>query len=279
MHLWVRVKDESLGLSGQGFYNDAMVEHDGHVGQLLDVLDELGIADNTIVVYSTDNGPHYNAWPDGAISPWRSEKNSNWEGAYRVPAFARWPGKFPAGKTLNGIVSHQEWLPTLLAAAGEPDIIGKLRDGYQAGDKEFRVHIDGYNALDYFMGETEESPRDWFFYTSDDGLITAIRLGDWKAVFYEQRAKTMQLWAEPFVPLRLPKLFHLRRDPFERADENSNSYWDWILEHVFVMYPMQALAAEQLQSFADFPPRQEPAAFNLDAILEQMTDAGGGGMH
>ena len=279
MHLWVRVKEESLGLSGQGFYNDAMVEHDGHVGQLLDVLDELGITDNTIVMYSTDNGPHYNAWPDGAISPWRSEKNSNWEGAFRVPAFARWPGKFPAGKTLNGIVSHQEWLPTLLAAAGEPDIVAKLREGHKAGDKEFRVHIDGYNCLPYFMGETEESPRDWFFYTSDDGLITAIRLGDWKAVFYEQRAKTMALWAEPFVALRLPKIFHLRRDPFERADENSNSYWDWVLEHIFVMYPMQALAAEQIQSFAEFPPRQKPAAFNLDTILAQMTDAGGGGMH
>jgi arylsulfatase len=196
-----------------------------------------------------------------------------------VPCFVRWPGKFPAGKTLNGIVSHQEWLPTLLAAAGQPDIVEELKAGYQAGDKEFRVHIDGYNLLPYLTGETDESPRNWFFYTSDDGLITAIRLEDWKAVFYEQRAKTMQLWAEPFVPLRLPKLFHLRRDPFERADENSNSYWDWILEHIFVMYPMQALAAEQLQSFAEFPPRQEPAAFNLDAILEQMTDAGGGGMH
>jgi len=230
-------------------------------------------------MYSTDNGPHYNAWPDGAISPWRSEKNSNWEGAYRVPCFVRWPGKFPEGKTLNGIVSHQEWLPTLLAVAGEPDIVDELKAGYQAGDKHFKVHIDGYNLLPYLTGETDESPRNWFFYTSDDGLITAIRLEDWKAVFYEQRAKTMQLWAEPFVPLRLPKIFHLRRDPFERADENSNSYWDWVLEHVFVMYPMQALAAEQIQSFADFPPRQKPAAFNLDGILEQMTDAGGSGMH
>ena len=279
MHLWTRIKPEIEGISGQGFYNDAMVDHDRQVGDLLDLLDELGIADDTIVVYSTDNGPHYNAWPDGAISPWRSEKNSNWEGAYRVPCFARWPGKFPAGTILNGIVSHQEWLPTLLAAAGEPDIVEKLRDGHQAGDKSFRVHIDGYNCLPYFTGEADESPRDWFFYTSDDGQITAIRYQDWKAVFYEQRATTMQLWAEPFVPLRMPKLFHLRRDPFERADENANSYWDWYLEHVFVLYPMQALAAEQLQSFKDFPPRQEPASFNLDRIMEAMEDAGGGGHH
>jgi len=279
MHLWTRIKDETKGISGQGFYNDAMVEHDGHVGQLLDLLDELGITDNTIVMYSTDNGPHFNTWPDAAITPWRSEKNSNWEGAYRVPCFARWPGKFPAGKVLNGIVTHQEWLPTLLTAAGAPNIVEELRVGHQAGDNHFKVHIDGYNCLPYFTGETEDSPRDWFFYTNDDGLVTGIRYGDWKAVFYEQRAKTMQLWAEPFVPLRMPKIFNLRRDPFERADENANSYWDWYLEHVFVIYPMQALAAEQIQSFIEFPPRQKPAAFNLDTVLERMEDAAGGGLH
>ena len=279
MHFRTRVKEESLGLSGQGFYNDAMVEHDGLVGQMLDIVDELGIAEDTIVVYSTDNGPHFNTWPDAAITPWRSEKNSNWEGAYRVPCFARWPGKFPEGVTLNGIVSHQEWLPTLLAAAGEPDVVEKLESGYRVGDKDFKVKIDGYNCLDYFAGATDESPRDWFFYTSDDGLITAIRYGDWKAVFFEQRAKTMQMWAEPFVALRMPKIFNLRRDPFERADENANVYWDWMLDHVFVMYPMQALAAEQLQSFREFPPRQKPAAFNLDSILASMDDASGGGLH
>ena len=279
MHLWTRIPEEAEGISGQGFYNDAMVLHDRHVGKLLDLLDELGIAEDTIVVYSTDNGPHYNTWPDGAISPWRSEKNSNWEGAYRVPCFARWPGKFPAGKMLNGIVTHQEWLPTLLAAAGEPDIVEKLRAGHQAGDKHFKVHIDGYDTLPYLTGETDESPREWFFYTNDDGLIVAIRYLDWKAVFHEQRAKTLQLWAEPFVPLRLPKLFNLRRDPFERADENSNGYWNWVIEHVFVIYPMQALAAEQIRSFLEFPPRQKPAAFNLDAVLEKMQDASGGGLH
>ena len=279
MHFRTRIKEESLGLSGQGFYNDAMVEHDGLVGEMLDLLDDLELSENTIVVYSTDNGPHFNTWPDAAITPWRSEKNSNWEGAYRVPCFVRWPGKFEAGKTLTGIMSHQEWLPTLVAAAGEPGIVEKLRDGYDADGKYFRVHVDGYDALPYLLGETDESPRDWFFYTSDDGLITAIRYGDWKAVFHEQRAKGMQLWAEPFVPLRMPKIFNLRRDPFERADENANIYWDWVLDHIFVMYPMQALAAEQIQSFAEFPPRQKPAAFNLDSVLEQMDDAGGGGLH
>ncbi|MCH9640828.1 MAG: arylsulfatase [Actinomycetia bacterium] len=279
MHLWTRLKAESDGLSGQGFYNDAMVEHDGHVGQLLDLLDELGITENTIVMYSTDNGPHYNTWPDGAISPWRSEKNSNWEGAYRVPCFARWPQRFAAGTTLNGIMTHQEWLATFLAAVGEPDITDKLRAGHSVGDKTFRVHIDGYNALPYLSGETDQSPRDWFFYTSDDGQVTAIRIGDWKIVFNEQRAKTMQLWAEPFVPLRIPKIFNLRRDPFERADENSNGYWNWVLEHIFVLYPAQALAAQQLQTLAEFPPRQKPAAFNLDRVLDQMQEATGGGLH
>jgi arylsulfatase len=279
MHLWTRIPEDAEGISGQGFYNDAMVLHDRHVGRFLDLLDELGIAENTLLVYSTDNGPHYNTWPDGGITPWRAEKNTNWEGAYRVPCFARWPGTFPAGTVLTGIVSHQEWLPTMLAAAGEPDIVGKLLEGHQAGEKTFTVHIDGFNALPYLTGETDESPRDWYFYANDDGQIVAIRYGDWKAVFHDQRAKTMQLWAEPFVPLRLPKIFNLRRDPFERADENANGYWNWLLEHVFVIYPMQALAAEQLQSFRDFPPRQAPAAFNLDSVLANMEDATGGGLH
>ena len=279
MHFRTRIKKETVGKSGQGFYNDAMVEHDEHVGKLLGILDELGITEDTIVLYSTDNGPHYNTWPDGAISPWRSEKNSNWEGAFRVPSFARWPGKFTAGKVLNGIVTHQEWLPTLLAAAGLPDIKEKLLKGYKAGEKTFKVHIDGYNALPYLMGEAEESPRNWFFYVNDDGKLVAIRIGDWKLVFYEQRAKTLQLWAEPFVELRVPKIFNLRQDPFERADENSNTYWDWVIDHVFCLYQAQELAAEQLKTFIDFPPRQKPAAFNLDRILESMKDASGGGMH
>jgi arylsulfatase len=278
MHCWTRIPQEAEGISGQGFYNDGMVLHDRHVGMLLNLLDELGITDDTIVQYSTDNGPHYNTWPDGAITPWRSEKNSNWEGAYRVPCLVRWPNRFEAGKVVNGICTHQEWLPTLLAAAGAPDIIDKLKAGHSANGKHFRVKIDGYNLLPYLTGATEECPRGWFFYTNDDGKIVAIRYGDWKAVFAEQRAKTMQLWAEPFVDLRMPKIFNLRRDPFERADENSNGYWNWMVEHLFVIYPMQALAAEQVQSFREFPPRQKPGAFNLDRVIEQMKEATDGGM-
>ena len=215
MHFRTHIPEDAAGLSGQGFYNDAMVLHDQAVGRILDKLDELGIAEDTIVLYSTDNGPHYNTWPDAAITPWRSEKNSNWEGAYRVPSFARWPGKFESGKTLNGITSHQDWLPTLLAAAGDPDVNEKLLEGYAVGDKVFNVHVDGLNLLPYLMGETDECPRNHFYYVNDDGSLVALRVGDWKVVFQEQRAKTMQLWAEPFVELRLPKIFNLQRDPFE----------------------------------------------------------------
>jgi arylsulfatase len=279
MHFRTHIPEEAEGLSGQGFYNDGMVLHDRNVGQMLDLLDELGIVDDTIVQYSTDNGPHFNSWPDAAITPWRSEKNSNWEGAYRVPCFVRWPGKFEAGRTVNGIATHQEWLPTLLAAAGEPDVKEKLLEGHEANGKEFKVHIDGYNLLPYLLGEADESPRTFFFYTNDDGQITAIRINDWKVVFMEQRAKRMQLWAEPFVELRLPKIFNLRRDPFERADENSNTYWDWWFDHIPAMYVAQALTAEQIQTFKDFPPRQKPASFNLDRVLEKMQEATDGSLH
>jgi arylsulfatase len=196
-----------------------------------------------------------------------------------VPAFVRWPGKFEAGITLNGIVTHQEWLPTLLAAAGEPDVKEKLLEGHQAGDKTFHVHIDGYNILPYLLGEADESPRKFFFYTNDDGGITAIRINDWKVVFMEQRAKAMQLWAEPFVELRLPKIFNLRRDPFERADESANTYWDWWFDHIPAMYVAQALTIEQIQSFKEFPPRQKPASFNLDRVLEKMQEATDGSLH
>lgn len=279
MHFRTHVDPKDAGRSGQGFYNDAMCSHDEHVGLLLDKLDELGIADNTIVMYSTDNGPHYNSWPDAGITPFRSEKNTNWEGAWRVPAFFRWPGKIPAGKVLNGIVSHQDILPTLLAAAGDPDIAQKLLKGHKAGDKTFKVHIDGHDMLPYFTGQAEESPRKAFFYINDDGLLVALRFHDWKAVFMEQRARQLQCWLEPFVPLRAPKLFHLRRDPFERADENSNTYYDWYLSHAFILGGAQGIVASQIQSMLDFPPRQKPASFNLDRVLEQLKDAQGGGMH
>ncbi len=275
MHFRTHIPDEAHGASGQGFYNDAMTLHDRHVGRLLKTLDDYGIADDTIVLYSTDNGPHYNTWPDAAITPFRSEKNTNWEGGFRVPSFARWPGKFRQGAILNGIVAHQDWLPTLLAAAGDPDINEKLLHGHKAGDKEFRVHIDGHNMMSYFCGERDESPRTDFLYVSDDGNLIALRHGDWKAVFMEQRAKTMQLWAEPFVPLRVPKLFHLRRDPFERADENANVYWDWVADHLFMLVPAQAIVKTMLQTIKEYPPRQKPSSFNLDRVLEQIQDVGG----
>ncbi|MGE0153048.1 MAG: arylsulfatase [Reyranellaceae bacterium] len=279
MHFRTHTAKKHEGKSGQGFYNDAMVAHDEHIGELLAKLDELGIADNTIVMYSTDNGPHFNTWPDAGITPFRSEKNTNWEGAWRVPAFVRWPGKIKPGTVLNGIVSHQDWLPTLLAAAGEPDIKQKLMDGHKAGNKTFKVHIDGHNMLPYLTGQATESPRESFFYISDDGDVLAIRMRDWKLVLMEQRAKQLLCWGEPFVRLRFPKIFNLRRDPFERADESSNTYWDWVITHIYFLYGMQAIVGQQIESFKKFPPRQKPASFNLDAVLHTLQEAGGGGGH
>jgi arylsulfatase len=272
MHFRTHVAEKHKGKSGQGDYNDVMVAHDENIGRMLDKLDELGIADNTIVMYSTDNGPHYNSWPDAGISPFRSEKNTNWEGGWRVPAFVRWPAKFKAGTVLNGIVSLQDWLETFLAAAGVPDIKEKLHQGYQAGEKYFKVHLDGYNMLPYLTGEVMESPRPFVFYFSDDGDLLAIRMGDWKVVLMEQRAKQLMCWVEPFVPLRVPKIFHLRRDPFERADENSNTYWDWMISHAYIMYGMQAIVAQQIDEFIKYPPRQKPASFNLDAVMRQLEE-------
>jgi len=279
MHFRTHCAKKHEGKSGQGFYNDVMVAHDEHVGELLKKLDDLGIAGNTIVMYSTDNGPHYNTWPDGAITPFRSEKNTNWEGAWRVPAFVRWPGKIPAGKVLNGIVSHQDMLPTLLAAAGEPDVVEKMKKGYKAGNKTFKVHLDGNSMLDYFTGAAKESPRLGFFYINDDGELVSLRYGDWKIVFMEQRARQLMCWAEPFVKLRTPKLFNLRRDPFERADENSNTYWDWYLDHCFALYAAQVIVAKEIRAFKEFPPRQKPASFNLDRVMEDLQSASGGGAH
>lgn len=274
MHFRTHCAEKHKGKSGQGFYNDVMVAHDEHIGQMLDKLDELGIADNTIVMYSTDNGPHYNTWPDAGITPFRSEKNTNWEGAWRVPAFVRWPGKFDSGSVVNGVVSHQDWLPTLLAAVGETDIKEKLLTGHQAAGKNFKVHIDGFNMLPYLTGEVEKCPRDNFFYISDDGDIVAIRMEDWKVVLMEQRAKQLMCWFEPFVPLRIPKLFNLRRDPFERADDNSNTYWDWFIDRAYAIYGMQELVSQQIKAFVEFPPRQKPASFNLERVMEQLQQAG-----
>jgi arylsulfatase len=230
-------------------------------------------------MYSTDNGPHYNSWPDAGITPYRSEKNTNWEGGWRVTAFVRWPGQIPAGSVLNGIVSHQDWLPTLMAAAGEPEIGKKLLAGHKVGATTFKVHLDGFNMLPYITGKVKESPRSSFFYISDDGEVLALRFGDFKVVLAEQRAKQLACWFEPFVKLRAPKMFNLRRDPFERADENSNTYWDWVISHEFLVFRMQEIVASQIEAFVKFPPRQKPAAFNLDAVMVHLQQAGGGGNH
>jgi arylsulfatase A-like enzyme len=270
MHFRTHVKPELRGISGQNEYADGMVEHDRHVGKLLDKLDELGLADNTIVFYSTDNGPHYNTWPDAAATPFRGEKNTNWEGGWRVPAMVRWPGKVPAGTVTNEIMAHMDWLPTLLAAAGDPDIKEELLRGHVAGKKRFKVHLDGYNQLDLLLGNGP-SQRDELFYFSDDGDLMALRYRDWKVVFLEQRVKgTLQVWAEPFVPLRVPKLFNLRRDPYERADITSNTYFDWLLDRAFTIYAAQAIVGQFLQTFEAFPPRQKAASFTVDQALEKI---------
>jgi arylsulfatase len=270
MHFRTHVKAEHRGLSGQDEYSDGMVEHDMHVGELLKLIDELGLAGDTIVQYSTDNGPHYNTWPDAGTMPFRSEKNSNWEGAYRVPAFIRWPGRFPAGETRNGIVAHEDWLPTFAAAAGDADVKERLLKGTTIGGRSYRAHLDGYNMLDYLSGKVKESPRKEFWYVNDDGEIVAARYQDWKAVFLENRGMAFEVWREPFVQLRVPLLFNLRRDPFERAQHNSNTYNDWFLERPFVVVPIQTLAAQFLLSMKEYPPSQTPGSFNLSKIEEQL---------
>lgn len=235
----------------------------------------MGIADNTVVMYSTDNGPHYNTWPDAGTTPFRSEKNSNWEGAYRVPTFVRWPGKFPAGVTLNGIVSHEDWLPTFAAIAGDTDVKERLLKGTTINGRTYRNYIDGYNQLDYLTGKVKESPRNEFWYVNDDGQVVAARYDDWKVVFLENRGEAFGVWREPFTELRVPLLFHLRRDPFEKAQHNSNTYNDWFLERPFVIVPIQALAAKFLQTMQDYPPSQSPGSFNLSKIEETLRNAGG----
>jgi len=277
MHFRTHVKEANRGKSGQDEYGDGMVEHDGHVGALLKAIDELGIAGNTIVMYSTDNGPHYNTWPDAGTTPFRSEKNSNWEGAYRVPTFVRWPGQFPAGTTLNGIVSHEDWLPTFATIAGAPDIKERLLKGTTVNGRTYRNFVDGYNQLDYLTGKVKESPRKEFIYVNDDGQIVAMRYMDWKVVFLENRGEAFGVWREPFVELRAPLLFNLRRDPFEKAQHNSNTYNDWFLERPFVIVPLQAMAGEFLKTMKDYPPSQTPGSFNLEKIQKQIEAAAKGG--
>jgi len=276
MHFRTHVKPELRGISGQDEYADGMVEHDMHVGKLLDKVDELGIADNTIVFYSSDNGVHMNTWPDAGMTPFRGEKNTNWEGGWRVPSTVRWPGKIPAGTVSNEIMHHMDWLPTFLAAAGDPDVKEKLKQGHSAGSKTFKVHLDGYNFLPYLTGQAEQGPRQEIFYFTDDGDLSALRYQDWKLVFLEQRAKgTLKLWANPFTPLRMPLIFNLRRDPFERSQITSNTYYDWLLDHVFFLIPAQSFVGNFIQTFRDFPPSQKAPSFSVDQAMEVLQSQGG----
>ena len=273
MHFRTHPKPESLGQAGrwQDPYHDVMIDHDKNVGAVLAKLDELGIADNTIVMYSTDNGPHANSWPDAATTPFRSEKNTNWEGAFRVPAMVRWPGKIRSGGISTEIVSHLDWIPTLLAAAGMPDVKDRLLAGYKIGDRTYKVHLDGFNQLAYLIGQQGKGARESYFYFSDDGDLLALRYDNWKIVFGQQRSPgTLAVWGEPFVHTRIPWLYNLRTDPFERADFTSNTYWDWYLDHAFLLVPAQRVVGEFLATFKDYPPRQKAASFTIDQALEKL---------
>ena len=273
MHFRTHIADEIRGQAGrwQSEYHDAMVEHDKRIGSMLDLLDELGLAEDTIVVYSTDNGVHMNTWPDAGMTPFRNEKNSSWEGAFRVPALVRWPNKIDAGIVLNDIFSHGDWFPTFLAAAGAPDICEELREGKDLNGVEYKVHLDGYNQLRYLTGEADRSARDHFFYVSDEGDLMALRFSNWKILFLEQRAEgTLRVWAEPFTELRVPKIFNLRTDPFERADITSNTYYDWLLSHAYLLVPAQAYVMQMAASLVDFPPRQESSRFNVSAMIAKL---------
>jgi arylsulfatase len=274
MHAFTHVKAERRdkpGLTARTEYNDGMIEHDAHVGKILKALDNAGIADNTIVLYTTDNGPHKNSWPDGGTSPFRNEKATNWEGAFRVPCVIRWPGHIKPGSVANEIVSGHDWFPTLLAAAGDADVTDKLIKGMDIGGKTYKVHIDGYNQLPYLTGQVEKSPRRGFFYFNDDGDIVGVRVENWKIVFLEQRAPgTLRVWAEPFTALRTPKMFDLRADPYEQADITSNTYYGWFLEQAYVVLAGSTLTGEFLKTFKDFPPSQRPATFTIDQAMEKM---------
>ena len=271
MHVFTHLKKESEGKTGLGIYPDGMVEHDGHVGELLDYLDELGIADNTIVMYSSDNGAEVFTWPDGGTTPFHGEKATCWEGGFRVPALVRWPAKIPAGKVCNGVVHHMDWLPTLLAAAGEPNIKQKLRQGHTAGDKTFKVHLDGYNMLDYWKSGGEGAgPREEIFYFTDTGALAAVRHGDYKIHFMVQKAHGFDVWKNPYTAQGWPSLVNLRADPFERAMHESIGYGLWATKRMYAISAAAVITQDFLTSFLDFPPRQEPGSFNVDNIIKQM---------
>ncbi len=274
MHARTHVREEHRdkpGLTARTEYADGMIEHDAVVGEVLKSLDDMGIADNTIVIYTTDNGPHENTWPDAANSPFRNEKTSNWEGAFRVPAMVRWPGHIEPATQLNGIFSGLDWFPTLLAAAGDTDIKDRLLQGAAIAGKQYKNHLDGYNQLDYLTGKSPDSARNEFFYFNDDGDLVALRYENWKIVFEEQRAiGTMAIWAEPFTKLRVPKMFDLKADPYEKADITSNTYWDWLFTHAYLVVPAQAEVAKFFATFKEYPPAQRPASFSIDQIQEQL---------
>jgi arylsulfatase A-like enzyme len=274
MHIYTHLKPESKGKTGLGITADGMTEFDGMVGQLLDQLDDLKIADNTIVIWTTDNGAEVFSWPDGGTTPFKSEKNTNWEGGYRVPGLMRWPGVIKPGTEINEIVSHEDWLPTLVAAAGEPDIAAKLLNGYEADGKTFNIHLDGYNQRKLLDG-TGPGARKEYFYWTDDGSLAGLRYDRWKLVFMEQRAEGLDVWQDPLITLRFPKLIDLRADPFEIAQHDAGDYDRWRVEHAFALVPAQAFVAKHLQTYVKYPPRQAPGSFSLDHVLEKLQRGAG----
>ena len=275
MHMWTHLKKESKGKTGLGVYPDGMVEHDGHVGQLLDKLKELGLEDNTIVMYSTDNGAEKSTWPDGGQTPFYGEKNTQWEGGYRVPTLIKWPGTIKPGSVFNDILSHEDMLPTLMAAAGVPDVKENLKKGMKVGKKTFKVHIDGYNVMDYLAGKGPD-PRHEFFYFNDGGSLVALRFNQWKLHFQVQRAHGFDVWQEPFTPLRLPMLVNLRSDPFESAPHDASDFWHWRIDHAFLLVPAQQYVGKFLATFKEFPPSQKAGSFSLDQVMQSLSSTAGG---
>ena len=271
MHVWTHLRPESKGKTGIGVYPDGMVEHDGHIGDMLALLDSLGIANDTIVVWTTDNGAEVMSWPDGGTTPFKGEKNTNWEGGYRVPAVMRWPGVIKPGTEIGGITAHEDFLPTLLAAAGAGDVKDALLKGAAVGGVNYKVHLDGYDLTAYLKGQTAESPRKEFLYWTDDGGLACLRYNRWKIVFMEQRAESFDVWQDPLVTLRAPKIYDLAQDPFERAPEDGIGYDTWRFEHTFLLGPAAAYAGQWLQSFKEFPPRQKPGSFNLSEVMDKLT--------
>jgi arylsulfatase A-like enzyme len=275
MHIYTHLKPESKGKTGLGIVADGMTEFDDMVGQLLTKLDDLGIANNTIVVWTTDNGAEVFSWPDGGTTPFKGEKNTNWEGGYRVPCMMRWPGVIAPGTEINHITSHEDFVPTLVAAAGEPNVKEKLLSGYQAAGKTFKVHLDGYDQREVLAG-TGPGKRQEYFYWTDDGNLAGLRYDRWKLVFMEQRAEGLDVWQDPLFTLRFPKLIDLRADPFERAQHDAGDYARWRVEHAFALVPAQAYVAQHLQTYVAYPPRQRPGSFALDQALAKLQDAGTG---